>query len=60
MTEVSCYVMRPLSFATNNECTYKNLRSVDLNRAKKQKNVYKLSYGQYGTENYVCYLATRD
>lgn len=60
MNEVSCYVMKPLSYATTNECTFKNLRSVDLKRSKKQRDVYKLSYGQHGTHNYVCYLATRD
>lgn len=60
MSEVSCYVMKPLSYATDNECTFKNLRSVDLKRSKKHRDVYKLSYGQYGTSNYVSYLATRD
>ena len=60
MSEVSCYVMKPLSYATDNECTFKNLRSVDLNRAKKQRGVYKLSYGQYGSDNFVSYSATRD
>ena len=60
MSEVSCYVMKPLSYATDNECTFKNLRSVDLKRAKKHREVYKLSYGQYGSSNHVSYVATRD
>lgn len=60
MIEISCYTMRPHSKATKNECSYKNLRVVDLNRAKKQNGEYKLSYGKYGTANYVCYRATRD
>lgn len=58
--EISCYTMRPYSNATKNECSYKNLRAVDLKRSKKHNGVYKLSYGQYGTSNYVCYQATRD
>jgi len=60
MSEVSCYVMKPLSYATDNECTFKNLRSVDLKRAKKHRGVYKLSYGQYGSSNHVSYVAKRD
>jgi hypothetical protein len=60
MSEVSCYVMKPLSYATDKERTFKNLRSVDLKRVKKQRDLYKLSYGKYGSYNYVSYVATRD
>lgn len=60
MNHISCYVAKPFSRATDNECKYKKLRAVDLSRSKIQNDVYKLSYGQYGTEGYVCYVATRD
>ena len=60
MNQISCYVAKPFSRATENECKYKKLRSVDLSRAKVQNGVYKLSYGQYGTEGYISYLAVRD
>lgn len=56
----SSYISKPHSRATDNECKYKKLRSVDLSRTKIQNGVYKLSYGQYGTEGYICYLSMRD
>jgi|688.fasta_scaffold1092554_1 hypothetical protein len=56
----SSYISKPYSRASENECSYKKLRSVDLSRCKIQNDVYKLSYGQYGLQGYVCYLSTRD